>query len=940
MTNPLQTKKRRFPDAGPLLRAWRLRVLPTAFSALLSLQPSLLFGQGDTPGSPQFLRDNYGQPVSNATETTFSGEMLRRLHPTDLLRALELADPSLSGFDADRGDGLNTPPRRLDLQGIRSLAWNPGEADALPLIIVDGHSESVDRLHGFDMQRIESVSLVRNAAATALFGVRAGQGAIVIRTRTPEAHRLQLTYDFDGTFRKASLRHFDLMDAAQKLDWEKRMGAYEGNEALYDRRMADVEANGSTDWLAMPVRTSFSHRHRVTVDGGDSSLRYRGVLYMNPAKGVLKGAGRRSYGASAFIGYTTRSLQISNELGVDMADAEESTAGAILQWARMNPYYRPTDSRGVAYDILGGETFSEQESPLYEMSLNSFAEDKISRVNNNFTVRWQIDRRFSIAGQFNLTHDYDRRSEFVSPSSLVYRDYTADQTEQIGSHRVMRTRLKSYQERVWADYRLEQRRHTLRASLGMEILSATYTDNSFRGTGISSDHMDYVSFAQYYADERPRGGEIAERVLSGYGIVSWNCGDRLFVDCTGRLDKSSRLAPERRVAGSYGVSALYDLRRSLFDGSQLVGGLTVSAGYGASAGYQFDYGAANPLYAYDFDNPYLNGMGSRDFSEGLVSLDLLNFYNPALRWKTVRSANAAVSGRIATVDLAVKYYDMLTDDLMTIETRTPALGSEFRYTNRGAVRSYGVEFSVAAGVLRNRGGVDLTLFANGATGSSRIEKLPDCSARLFDRKAFAEGSCLGMARGDAADGIYALRSAGIDPESGRERFYLRDGSVSADPASDDRVFLGSMTPKLRGRFGATAAWRHVDLAVVFAYSLRGTYYDRYTQLAVDWAGVGDNVPTAAFDKWCPDNRDAAFQGADDPSHYASSRFVSKRNTLSLASLRVGYAFPKKIASAMRMQGLKASLTCDDLWFASSVRTPRSLCYPCASSFILSLQATF
>ena len=164
--------------------------------------------------------------------------------------------------------------------------------------------------------------------------------------------------------------------------------------------------------------------------------------------------------------------------------------------------------------------------------------------------------------------------------------------------------------------------------------------------------------------------------------------------------------------------------------------------------------------------------------------------------------------------------------------------------------------------------------------------------------------------------------------------------MSENAQSDVRVVLISRTARLRGRFSSTAARRNVDLAVIFAYSRRGTYYDLYTQQAVDWAGIEDNVPTAALDKWSPDNREAAFQGVENPSHYASSRFVSKRNMLSLASLRVGYAFPKKIAAAMRMQGLKVSLTCDDIWFVSSVKTPRSLYYPYASSFILSLQATF
>ena len=197
-----------------------------------------------------------------------------------------------------------------------------------------------------------------------------------------------------------------------------------------------------------------------------------------------------------------------------------------------------------------------------------------------------------------------------------------------------------------------------------------------------------------------------------------------------------------------------------------------------------------------------------------------------------------------------------------------------------------------------------------------------------------------MSEGDAADGIYALRSAGIDPETGREQFYLRDGSVSFDPTAAGMEYQGSMTPKLRGTFGATAAYRNFDFAAVFSYSLGGKFYDLYTQRAVDLAGYSDNVPTAAADKWSPSNQNAVYQGVGNASEYASSRFVSKRNTLSLASLRIGYAFPKRIASAMRMQALKVSLTCDDLWYSSSVKSPRSLYYPYATSFILSLQATF
>ena len=906
------------------------------------MSPGELFGQG-THEREDFVRNNCRTISAGAAEASYSGEELRRLHPTNLLKAIQLIDPSVCGTDPDEKYGAdpNAAVASMSLQGTKSLPWKMSSTDALPLIIVDGHAESIDRLQDFDILRVENVTLLKNATATAIYGVRAGNGVIVVNTKIPEPHKLRLTYNFDGSFQKANLRSFDLMDANQKLAWEKRMGAYDGNEVLYNQRIADVKANGSTDWLDIPVRTSFSHRHRVMVDGGDSSLRYRGTLYMNPVKGVMKGSKRTMYGASAFIGYTTRSLQISNELSVDMADASESTYGPMSGWAQMNPYYTPADERGKAYDILGEGTFSEQESPLYETSLSSFAENKIARVNNNLTVRWIIDNRFSIAGQFNLTQDHDKRSEFTSPMSLLFKDYTIDEIDQKGRYRIVRNRLACYQERLWADYRLERERHTLRATLGMEVYSATMTDDAFMGVGMSSDHMDYVSFAQRYTPGRPEGTETYERVMSGYGIVSWSFDGKLFVDLSGRLDKSSMLAPDKRTAGSYGLTAAYDLKKALIENSELIGKLTLTAGYGSTAGYQFDYGFVNPMYSYDTSNPYLNGMGTaKPYNQGLVALFHTNYYNPALKWKATRNVNVGVSGRISTVDIAVKYYNTLSKDVLTFEEQSTAFGPGHHFANSGAIRNSGLEFLVSAGILRNRSGVDLTLFAKGVVNRSKITELPDYASTLYNNNSFAQRYYGGMAEGDAADGIYALRSAGIDADTGREKFYLRDGSVSETPTAADLEYQGSMTPKLRGTFGATAAYRNFDFAAVFSYSLGGKYYDVYTQQAVDLAGYGVNVPKAAEGKWSPSNRNAAYQGIDNAVDYASSRFVSKRNILSLSSLRIGYAFPRKIASAMRMQGLKVSLTCDDLWYSSSVKTPHGLYYPYASSFILSLQATF
>ena len=105
----------------------------------------------------------------------------------------------------------------------------------------------------------------------------------------------------------------------------------------------------------------------------------------------------------------------------------------------------------------------------------------------------------------------------------------------------------------------------------------------------------------------------------------------------------------------------------------------LTAGYGSTAGYQFDYALPTCPTPYDIGNPYLNGMGTYrtgvDYSKGLVTFYNMNVCNPALKWKTTRNVNVGVSGRISTVDIAVKYYNSLSKNLLTLEEQNIAFGS-------------------------------------------------------------------------------------------------------------------------------------------------------------------------------------------------------------------------------------------------------------------------
>ena len=138
------------------------------------MSPSELFGQG-THEREDFVRNNCRTISAGTAEASYSGEELRRLHPTNLLKAIQLIDPSVCGTDPDEKYGAdpNAAAASMSLQGTKSLPWKMSSTDALPLIIVDGHAESIDRLQDFDILRVENVTLLKNATATAIYGVRA-----------------------------------------------------------------------------------------------------------------------------------------------------------------------------------------------------------------------------------------------------------------------------------------------------------------------------------------------------------------------------------------------------------------------------------------------------------------------------------------------------------------------------------------------------------------------------------------------------------------------------------------------------------------------------------------------------------------------------------------------------------------------------------------------
>lgn len=177
---------------------------------------------------------------------------------------------------------------RSGISGVKELDRDPLTKSALkdnpnlPTFIMDGFQISVEQLYDMDPNRIESITILKDAAATALYGSRAANGVVVITTVAPQMGKLNVSYNFTGDVTVPDLSDYNLMNAREKLETEVAAGVFEdlakdnplGAEQQYYAKLASITRGVDTYWLSKPLQTSFNHKHSLSVDGGSDNFRF------------------------------------------------------------------------------------------------------------------------------------------------------------------------------------------------------------------------------------------------------------------------------------------------------------------------------------------------------------------------------------------------------------------------------------------------------------------------------------------------------------------------------------------------------------------------------------------------------------------------------------------------------------------------------------------
>lgn len=221
----------------------------------------------------------------------------------------------------------------IDIRGKTSVVNLKEEYETdpnQPLFILDGFEVPLQTIVDLNMERVASVTILKDAASTAIYGSRAANGVVVIETKRPTQGSLRLSYNGNFSVQMPDLSDYNMMNAAEKLEFERLTGYYSASDQvyhfnlqrLYNERLSRVQSGVDTYWLSEPVRTGFSHKHNLYLEGGDHAMLYGvGISYAG-TEGVMKESGRDVLSFNMDLRYRKGKFRFDNKFTLDYTEAE------------------------------------------------------------------------------------------------------------------------------------------------------------------------------------------------------------------------------------------------------------------------------------------------------------------------------------------------------------------------------------------------------------------------------------------------------------------------------------------------------------------------------------------------------------------------------------------------------------------------------------------
>lgn len=878
------------------------------------------------------------------------------------------ADALLAGSVA--GVQVTTSGQPGSGSSIRIRGGNSISANNEPLYVIDGliyYKESgplntgergtgisggISPLSLINPNDIESIEVLKDVSATAIYGSRGANGVIIVTTKKGKRNQTIIKYHYQLTYATPSKR----LNVLNATEWARYQKQYFYNKGGYTDEQIDALGAG-TDWQDAVLRSTVSHSHNLTISSGDDRTRFLLGANIIDQKGIVLNTG---FSRSAL------------RLNADRRLTDKLTVEAALNVSR-NKQDGLTTTTGVSFNsspYQGGITNSLTYAllmppvvPIYKadgsynytnpyeyayFAMGDIAANPVSDLENS--VAQSIDD--DIIGNASLTYEFT--DGLVGKASLGFDldnltqnyfapHYTALGLANGGTGSIAKRRLETWQTEFTLNYRHNfGRSHQLDALAGYTYQttnrtfltgsSSKYTDESLKQNNLSGGSL----FAA------PLSGESSSNLHSLIGRVNYTLLDRYNATATFRADRSSRFSQNHNWGLFPSLGLSWNVNRERFLANQKwLSNLKVRASIGTVGNQE--------IGDYQYSTAYTTST-----TGGNVHYTKSNAANSNLKWETTVSGNIGIDASFLQdrIGITLEYYQKKTLDLLlNVPVDVAKYGVSSQLQNVGNVENNGFEISVDFTPVRNKH-LLWNIQGNMGYNKNKVTSLGDydelnVNSYTILRKGEAVGSFYGLVFDgvvQADEDISKLPTQnGSRPKVGQEKF--RDINGDGKVNEFDRVILGHSHPDINYGLSSSLKFGRLDAFIQFQGTANGQIYNSLRR-TLESPTDCYNVSSVILDSWTADNPSNIYPAVSDvrPYSYIDSRFVEDANYFKLKTLTVGYTIPVRFVKA----DLHLTATATNLFTITNYKgyEPEIQSgvdmgdYPASRSFTLGVELTF
>ncbi len=781
-----------------------------------------------------------------------------------------------------------------------------------------GMSSTVGPLSFLDPDDIESITVLKDADQTTIYGSNGSNGVILITTKSGGRNQplsVSAKVNF-GVVAPDKTTMFKMMNAEQYMEVAKEAWTNSGytmaNFPLQDNEL-NTYSTTSTSWYDECIGLGNNLYANVSLNsGGKKVSTYTSFSYYREQHTVKKDNQQRftfstknKFNIASWLDFTA---DINGSYNInDIVSISDS----YLELSPVLSPYNDDGSYRLYYQIwdqtkTGGAGWVTRRFTYNKIPNRDEGDDTQTSLylKANGLLSFHILKGLDFTSQFALDIIHSHEDVYYSRKTLEGQNSAG---EAVGYSTRGDANYLSWQNVNRLNFSRKFGKHSLGALAVLELYSHTNKYLSASAQGFMTDNIKELSYADK-STVTASSNTTPDRRLSMVGRVSYSYDSRYYLSANYRRDGNSNFGKYARWANFWSVGASWNIHNESFFRSDLIQMLKLKTSYGIDGNSRIDTSVAKGTYTYSDSYSY-----GKDSGATISSVP-----NPGLSWETTAKFN--VGARIELkdiIDFEIEYYNNTTSNLLSQVYVSWAVSSDKVYANIGKVRNQGVEIDLRTTNIK-RGDFSWYTTLNMSHNRNRILELYNDMLTSYGDTANKAGYEKGV--------FYLVEWAGVDPADGSAMWYDANGNLTKSYSTANRRLQSnrSKSPVVYGGLINDFQYRNWSLRMQFNYSIGGWALASYaSQMIADGYDItssnGNQAVEVYLDRWTTPGQSATLPKVSQTStksQMRSTRYLYNKTYFDLSTLSLTYNLPQRAVSKMKIKGMGFSLVCDNLYLFS------------------------